>query len=60
MSPLIKRCIKMFSFYPMYLISMVFLKKDTGVDLVAAQKNGDLVAIQAKFYTHKVGKEALI
>lgn len=50
----------MFSFYPMYLISMVFLKKDTGVDLVAEQKNGDLVAIQAKFYTHKVGKEALI
>ena len=24
-------------------------KKDTGVDLVAEQKNGDLVAIQAKF-----------
>lgn len=34
-------------------------KKDTGVDLVAQQKNGDLVAIQAKFYTHKVGKEAI-
>ena len=31
-------------------------KKDTGVDLVAEQKNGDLVAIQAKFYTHKVDK----
>ena len=31
-------------------------KKDTGVDLVAEQKNGDLVAIQAKFYTNKVGK----
>lgn len=34
-------------------------KKDTGVDLVAQQKNGDLVAIQAKFYTHKVGKDAI-
>ena len=34
-------------------------KKDTGVDLVAEQKNGDLVAIQAKFYTHKVGKDAI-
>lgn len=31
-------------------------KKDTGVDLVAEQKNGDLVAIQSKFYTNKVGK----
>lgn len=31
-------------------------KKDTGVDIVAEQKNGDLVAIQAKFYTNKVGK----
>nr|WP_238333575.1 N-6 DNA methylase [Fructilactobacillus sanfranciscensis] len=34
-------------------------KKDTGVDLVAEQKNGDLVAIQAKFYTHKVGKGSI-
>ena len=34
-------------------------KKDTGVDLVAQQKNGDLVAIQAKFYTHRVGKDAI-
>lgn len=34
-------------------------KKDTGIDLVAEQKNGDLVAIQAKFYTHKVGKDAI-
>ncbi|SCC06414.1 DEAD/DEAH box helicase [Weissella bombi] len=34
-------------------------KKDTGVDLVAKQKNGDLVAIQAKFYMHKVGKNAI-
>jgi len=34
-------------------------KKDTGVDLVAEQKNGDLVAIQAKFYTHKVGKNSI-
>ncbi|MHB9649513.1 DEAD/DEAH box helicase [Weissella paramesenteroides] len=34
-------------------------KKDTGVDLVAEQKNGDLVAIQAKFYTQKVGKSAI-
>lgn len=34
-------------------------KKDTGVDLVAEQKNGDLVAIQAKFYTHKVGKDSI-
>ncbi|ORI36673.1 helicase [Leuconostoc mesenteroides subsp. cremoris] len=34
-------------------------KKDTGVDLVAEQKNGDLVAIQAKFYIHKVGKDAI-
>lgn len=31
-------------------------KKDNGVDLVAKQKNGDLVAIQAKFYGNKVGK----
>ena len=34
-------------------------KKDTGVDLVAEQQNGDLVAIQAKFYTHKVGKDSI-
>lgn len=34
-------------------------KKDTGIDIVAQQKNGDLVAIQAKFYTHKVGKDAI-
>ncbi|WP_347553707.1 DEAD/DEAH box helicase (plasmid) [Pediococcus pentosaceus] len=34
-------------------------RKDTGVDLVAEQKNGDLVAIQAKFYTHKVGKDSI-
>ena len=34
-------------------------KKDTGVDLVAEQKNGDLVAIQVKFYTHKVGKDSI-
>ena len=34
-------------------------KKDTGVDLVAEQKNGDLVGIQAKFYTHKVGKDSI-
>ncbi|HHR7294035.1 type ISP restriction/modification enzyme [Staphylococcus saprophyticus] len=31
-------------------------KKDTGVDLVAQQKNGELVAIQAKFYKEKIGK----
>lgn len=31
-------------------------KKDTGVDLVAQQKNGELVAIQAKFYKKKIGK----
>lgn len=31
-------------------------KKDTGVDLVAEQFNGDLVAVQAKFYENKVGK----
>ena len=34
-------------------------KKDTGVDLVAEQKNGDLVAIQAKFYINKVGKSEI-
>ncbi|WP_242688941.1 restriction endonuclease [Staphylococcus simiae] len=32
-------------------------KKDTGVDLVARNKNtGELTAIQAKFYSGKVGK----
>lgn len=34
-------------------------RKDTGVDLVAEQFNGDLVAIQAKFYQKKVGKDAI-
>lgn len=34
-------------------------KKDTGVDIVARQKNGDLVAVQAKFYTSKVGKDQI-
>lgn len=34
-------------------------KKDTGVDLVAEQFNGDLVAIQAKFYGNKVGKSEI-
>jgi restriction system protein len=34
-------------------------KKDIGIDLVAEYKNGDLVAIQAKFYTHKVRKDAI-
>lgn len=34
-------------------------KKDTGVDLVAEQFNGDLVAIQAKFYEKKVGKSEI-
>lgn len=34
-------------------------KKDTGVDLVAEQFNGDLVAIQAKFYQNKVGKNEI-
>ncbi len=31
-------------------------KKDLGVDLVAEQQNGDLVAIQAKFNKGKIGK----
>lgn len=31
-------------------------KKDTGVDLVAERMNGDLVAIQAKYYKDKIGK----
>ena len=39
--------------------SYIIPKKDTGVDLVAEQKNGDLVAIQAKFYTNKVGKSEI-
>ncbi|HCQ8733131.1 TPA: DEAD/DEAH box helicase, partial [Enterococcus faecalis] len=34
-------------------------KKDTGVDLVAEQFNGDLVAIQAKFYQDKIGKNEI-
>ncbi|WP_054746434.1 restriction endonuclease [Amylolactobacillus amylophilus] len=34
-------------------------KKDTGVDLVAQQFNGDIVAIQAKFYKGKIGKEQI-
>ncbi|MDT2677154.1 DEAD/DEAH box helicase family protein [Enterococcus dongliensis] len=34
-------------------------KKDTGVDLVAEQFNGELVAIQAKFYQNKVGKNEI-
>ncbi|UOB19563.1 type ISP restriction/modification enzyme [Macrococcus armenti] len=34
-------------------------KKDLGVDLVAEQKNGDLVAIQAKFNKGKIGKSEI-
>lgn len=34
-------------------------KKDTGIDLVAEQFNGDLVAIQAKFYQDKIGKNEI-
>lgn len=34
-------------------------KKDTGVDLVAEQFNGDLVAVQAKFYENKIGKSEI-
>lgn len=34
-------------------------KKDTGVDLVALQKTGELVAIQAKFYKEKIGKSEI-
>lgn len=34
-------------------------KKDTGVDIVARQKDGNLVAIQAKFYTQRFGKEQI-
>ncbi|MDR3241389.1 MAG: DEAD/DEAH box helicase family protein [Lactobacillaceae bacterium] len=33
--------------------------KDTGVDIVARQKNGELTAVQAKFYDHKVGKDQI-
>ena len=31
-------------------------KKDLGVDLVAKEQNGDLVAIQAKYNKDKIGK----
>lgn len=31
-------------------------KKDTGVDIVAKTYDGKLTAVQAKFYTGKVGK----
>ena len=34
-------------------------KKDTGVDLVAKQYNGDLIAIQAKYYKDKIGKNEI-
>lgn len=34
-------------------------KKDTGVDIVAKQKDGNLIAIQAKFYNQKVSKETI-
>ncbi|WP_243720229.1 restriction endonuclease [Macrococcoides canis] len=34
-------------------------KKDLGVDLVAEQHNGDLVAIQAKFNKGKIGKSEI-
>lgn len=34
-------------------------KKDLGVDLVAKQQNGDLVAIQAKFNKGKIGKSEI-
>lgn len=34
-------------------------KKDLGVDLVAEQQNGDLVAIQAKFNKGKIGKSEI-
>lgn len=34
-------------------------KIDTGVDLVAEQFNGDLVAVQAKFYENKIGKSEI-
>lgn len=40
---------------PEYEIS----KKDNGVDLVAEQFNGDLVAVQAKFYQNKIGKSEI-
>ena len=34
-------------------------KKDNGVDIVAKEKNGNLVAIQAKFYKNKIGKDEI-
>lgn len=34
-------------------------KKDLGVDLVAEQQNGDLVAVQAKFNKGKIGKSEI-
>lgn len=40
---------------PEYNIS----KKDLGVDLVAEQKNGDLVAVQAKLNKGKIGKSEI-
>lgn len=34
-------------------------KIDTGVDIVARKYNGDLTAVQAKFYEKKVGKDTI-
>lgn len=34
-------------------------KVDTGVDIVARKNNGDLTAVQAKFYEKKVGKDTI-
>lgn len=34
-------------------------KKDKGVDLVAEQFNGDIIAIQAKFYKNSIGKSEI-
>lgn len=34
-------------------------KKDKGVDLVAEQFNGDIIAIQAKFYRNTIGKSEI-
>lgn len=34
-------------------------KIDTGVDIVARKYNGDLTAVQAKFYENKVGKDTI-
>lgn len=34
-------------------------KKDTGVDIVAEDYNGNLTAVQAKFYKGKVGKDEI-